>query len=121
MSPIHLENEQAKHTPGPWHVGQGNGEGCIFADGDGVRMRLEEHGTALYPIAKCAMGWNKEEDEANAAFIVKACNAHDTLMSALADCINGLQIAQRRLSTIQFTGLERAKALLAKTNEEGQA
>lgn len=38
----------SKHTPGPWHMGAGNGEGGIFAD-DG-RMRFE-NGTTLYPIA----------------------------------------------------------------------
>ena len=35
---------------GKWHVGQGNGEGSVFAD-DG-RMRMENNGTTLYPICK---------------------------------------------------------------------
>jgi len=27
------------HTKGPWHVGDGNGEGSVFAD-EGRRMRV---------------------------------------------------------------------------------
>ena len=33
-----------------WHVGQGNGEGSVFADAG--RMRLESGGTTLTPICK---------------------------------------------------------------------
>ena len=33
-----------------WHVGQGNGAGCVFADAG--RMRLEDGDTMLYPICQ---------------------------------------------------------------------
>ena len=55
------------HTPGPWHMGAGNGEGSVFADNG--RMRLEAGGTTLYPIASVNHGWNAAEDEANARAI----------------------------------------------------
>ena len=59
-----------KHTPGPWHMGAGNGEGSIFADNG--RTRLEIGGTTLYPIAQIGRGWNEAEDEANARLIAAA-------------------------------------------------
>lgn len=59
-----------KHSVGPWHQGAGNGEGSIFADCG--RTRLEEGGTTLYPIASVNIGFDQEEDEANAALIAAA-------------------------------------------------
>lgn len=70
---------QAKHTPGPWHVGTGNGEGSIFADAG--RMRLESGGTTLYPICKINGSWAGREDEtaANARLIAAAPDLLDRL------------------------------------------
>lgn len=59
-----------KHTPGPWHVGAGNGLGHIFPDTG--RTRLEEGGTALYPVASINGGWNAVEDAANGQLIAAA-------------------------------------------------
>lgn len=57
------------HTPGPWHVGYGNGRNHIFGP-EGSRRRLEEPGgTTLYPIAEANHGWDEREDEANARLI----------------------------------------------------
>lgn len=70
-----------KHTPGPWHVGQGNGEGSIFSD-DG-RMRLETGGTTLYPICEINHGWSKDEDDANARLIAAAPDLLEALTLAL--------------------------------------
>jgi len=66
-----------QHTPGPWHIGIGNGLGCIFPDTG--RMRLEEGGTALYPIASIHNGWNAVEDAANGQLI----SAAPTMLAAL--------------------------------------
>ncbi len=65
------------HTKGHWHVGQGNGEGSIFAD-EG-RMRLTDKGTALYPICTMVRGWNDAEDEANARLVAAAPALHAAL------------------------------------------
>ena len=60
----------ATHTPGPWHVGVGNGAGSIFCDGD-ERMSLTEDGaTALVPI--CRINGSTPEDHANARLIAAA-------------------------------------------------
>jgi hypothetical protein len=59
-----------EHTPAPWHVGIGNGEGSIFSDSG--RTRLEDGGTTLYPICSYNRGWNADEDAANARLIASA-------------------------------------------------
>ena len=58
------------HTKGAWHIGEGNGEGSIFADSG--RTRLESDGTTLYPICQVNNGWNEAEDAANARLIATA-------------------------------------------------
>ena len=62
--------DKKRHTPGPWHVGAGNGEGSIFAENG--RTRLEIGGTTLHPIAQMGRGWDEEEDEANARLVAAA-------------------------------------------------
>jgi hypothetical protein len=61
---------KATHTKGPWHIGQGNGEGSIFCESG--RTRLESGGTTLYPICDISRGWDEEEDKANARLIASA-------------------------------------------------
>ena len=61
---------QATHTKGPWHTGQGNGEGSIFCESG--RMRLESGGTTLYPVCAISRGWDEGEDAANAHLIAAA-------------------------------------------------
>lgn len=57
-------------TPGPWHIGAGNGEGSIFSHYG--RMRAESGGTTLYPICTMVRGWNDAEDDANARLVAAA-------------------------------------------------
>jgi hypothetical protein len=75
-----MKNE-TNHTPGPWHVGAGNGEGAIFAESG--RIRLEQGGTTLYPVANIGMGWSAAEDTANAHLISAAPELLDALFNAL--------------------------------------
>ena len=72
------------HTPGPWHIGSGNGEGSIFAENG--RMRLETGGTTLYPICHNVSTWNIDEDDANARLIAAAPD----LLAALETCVSEL-------------------------------
>lgn len=67
-----------QHTKGPWHIGEGNGDGSIFADSGRVR------GTTLYPIAQVSRGWNATEDDANARLIASAPD----LLDALRDLVS---------------------------------
>lgn len=73
-----------KHTKGPWHIGQGNGEGFIFPETG--RMRMEMGGTTLYPICKITTGWSEEEDQANARRIVACVNACEGIPTAALEC-----------------------------------
>lgn len=57
-----------EHTPVPWHVG-----------GDG-RIVYEETG---YAICNAVVYHGKWDGQENAAFIVRAANAHDDLVAAL--------------------------------------
>jgi hypothetical protein len=78
---------QATHTKGPWHTGQGNGEGSIFCESG--RMRLESGGTTLYPVCAISRGWDEGEDAANARLIAAAPD----LLEALRGLIDQLEAA----------------------------
>lgn len=60
------------HTPGPWHLNE---------------RHAEIHGPDEDSLADCVGGnsFSFEQNRINAAFIVRACNAHDDLLAALHD------------------------------------
>jgi hypothetical protein len=77
----------AKHTPGPWHTGAGNGEGSIFCK-EG-RLRLNDRGTALYSICQVTHGYDQAEDDANASLIAAAPELLEALRRLLdSPCCN---------------------------------
>lgn len=56
-----------------------------------------------------------DNTEANAEFIVKACNCHYDLLTALDDCIEALAFLEKRTSTkTNPPTLEKARAVAAK-------
>jgi len=68
------------HTPLPWSLASGGRliireEPCISDECDHYSVALLTAHSLVLP----------EQAKANAAFIVKACNAHDRLISALTD------------------------------------
>ena len=67
-----------QHTPLPWRTARA-GERIGFADAHITGANRRPVATTLYPLAKS--DW-RAEDEANARFIVQACNAHDELLAA---------------------------------------
>ena len=77
-------NTTTKHTPGPWHIGVGNGEGSIFADNG--RTRIEIGGTTLYPICQVNRKWEDEEDEANARLIAAAPELLQAIKDLFREC-----------------------------------
>lgn len=66
---------EAKQTAGPWeYAGPYVGDGANFADGDwGIYSPLGESGPVVALV----------NSEANARFIVLACDVHDELVAAL--------------------------------------
>jgi hypothetical protein len=105
---------KAKHTATPW-----------FADSEGAIWRrdpkeLYENGGGVAgdaPIARASAGkadWeNKYPVEANAKFIVRACNAHDDLIADLRRIGEMCRIAQ-----VDRIILEAISAALAKAGAE---
>ena len=82
--------EQVQHTPGPWHVGAGNGIGSVFGP-EGHRAQMTDDGTALAPICMMVRGFGglvhrdkfPPEDEANAQLIAAAPDLLDACEETL--------------------------------------
>lgn len=95
------------HTPGPWHMGQGNGEGSIFAETG--RMRGEAGGTVLYPIAVVVRGWEEAEDEANARLVAEAPALLEALRWALEQIEDDLDPDHQAALAAAWDTVERAE------------
>jgi hypothetical protein len=63
---------EAKHTPGPWKY---EADDNVIIGGDGLIMTWQTRSIDV----------GVAERDANAEFIVRACNSHDDLMAALED------------------------------------
>lgn len=70
---------QAKHRPLPWFVTEG-----------GRHVRKSTPGT-VEMIADCSETGRPDDECANAAFIVQACNAHHQLVEALKEVVAALR------------------------------
>lgn len=95
------------HTPTPWEIREhnyGNVRGAhgLFMVGNNA------------PIADGIYGRNISEADANADFIVKACNAHDDLVAVLEKITDEMT----RLNTVMKETWEEAQSLLAKARGE---
>jgi len=66
-----------KHTPGPWSVGTG----LRTSAGKGIGFIAE---------IKTLPNRDYQQMEANADFIVRACNSHDELLEALKECLKAV-------------------------------
>ena len=71
------------HTPTPWVCGP------EYEDGNPTYIHKDGHA-----IADCSMGYGVEDD-ANAAFIVKAVNNHDALVQALQALVDNVNDYER--------------------------
>jgi hypothetical protein len=101
-----------QHTPGPWHIGSGNGEGSIFAKNG--RMRLETGGTTLYAICHNVSTWNIDEDDANARLIAAAPD----LLEALETCVSELnQLAFLANDKLANAAIEKSIEAIRKAKE----
>lgn len=91
----------AQHTPGPWHTTPPDA-----SYHDVVRIYAEGDAEGSLPIAVCPQragnfqrvlaGETDKDGEtlANAAFIVRAVNAHDELVAALERAAEALELAR---------------------------
>lgn len=68
-----------EHTPTPWKANLTHNEPCVYAgtgSGRGIAYMQAENTPHIE---------NSAERAANAAFIVRACNAHEDLVAALRE------------------------------------
>lgn len=97
-----------KHTAGPWEVS--------YHDANGQRIVSNKH----IEICTCwhhCVGSIEKEMEANAAFIVLACNNHDDLIAALSQMVD-IWEGPRELAAVKFAAaVVNARAVLARAKE----
>lgn len=70
-------------TPGPWYV-------RTLPDGSGAFIEAKAPGRPYNQEILADDYWEEFSKAADAAFIVKACNAHDELVAALRECVKRL-------------------------------
>lgn len=87
---------ETKHTPTPWYKVQ------EFANRWAIEYRKDGFvplSLAKITITCCEVSGGKdEENSANAAFIVRACNSHDDLVAALEKCVEALKDASFKVT-----------------------
>jgi len=113
----------AEHTPTPWRVEQGTGlvwGNCtIFDDGTPDRLGVPVTDGQIERAWSKGNGPSYEEMEANAAFIAKACNAHEALVKALQEAKRQLEAYELAASGENYNSLQINDALaLALTSAE---
>jgi len=78
---------QAQHTPVPWHYWERNdSRKYVIADSEATEAGRMPLGTNM--IADVVPVSTGNHHEANAAFIVRACNAHDEMLTACRARLN---------------------------------
>lgn len=105
----------AMHTPTPWQLSPDD-KTCIW----GHRVNDATGITASYFFTLAETMGYKTEREANAAFIVRACNSHAQLVDALDDCQGVLDYLNRQLagkSVAVRIVLDKARAALTAAQE----
>ena len=102
---ISREFPDPAHTPLPWWI---DDDGFIAAgSGDDYQTVADPH---CRPTVDCG-----DENGANAAFIISACNSHYELLAALKDCRAALHATKESL------GLDHPAAIIAADNAIAKA
>lgn len=93
------------HTPTPWYTGEGKAARIVYAQHGFAVADATIYHARIEPVM---------EAEENAAFIVRACNAHDDLVAALQAAVARVEIANAEGDPIMSAWLPDARAALAK-------
>ena len=107
---------KAQHTPGPWKINKENG--LIYADREDDEIEVSPCICVFEDRGNASPVWvdREEEAQANAQFIVTACNSHYELLEALQRL--QLEVIHFRDSGIGIphlnTALEAAKSAIQK-------
>ena len=108
-----MSEKQETFTPGPWHCGQLNGEGAIFAN-NGKRLTIENGLHSLHPICHVQNTFGKE-DQANARLIAAAPDMLE-MCKLFEECMANLDGASEPFDTSYE--LAKVRAVLAKVEGE---
>jgi hypothetical protein len=103
---------EAKHTPTPWRVidnEPGNGYGSM----DIAPLLIEGE---FFAVAAIIGDVARIDPQANAAYIVRACNSHAALVEALKACAGVLSGEGMSKSSL-VDALEKTRAALALAGE----
>ena len=97
-----------KHTPGPWFT---VGDHSILIGADDGKQMLGKvlHGHRIQKWTR-----SLKEAQANARFIVTACNCHDELLDSLCAAVARIELANQEGESILSAWLPDAKAAIAK-------
>jgi hypothetical protein len=104
---------EAKHTPTPWRVidnEPGNGYGSM----DITPLLIEGESYAIAAVIGDVAGI---DPQANAAFIVRACNSHDALVEALKELLGVSCVFGQSSSTKIVAANQKDEAALALAGE----
>ena len=105
---------KAAHTPTPWSVRASRndeGYGLLICDED--QTILAGMDTWLGPTPEAEM-------EANAAFIVRACNSHAALVEALETLLNCPDLNMDSLEIETEGAIDQARAAIARATGQGE-
>jgi hypothetical protein len=79
------EHGESQHTPTPWKLGASWANGRIIGPNDQSVVDLEDDDACGDPECCGAPTYRVVLSEADAAFIVRACNSHAALVAAIND------------------------------------
>ena len=102
---------KTKHTPLPWHFQ----DEYIRADSE----NMDDSGNVVADVYCKPSTTHAEIMEANAAFIVRACNSHDELVAALESMMpERIGYGQSMSIDMYLNAVDKARAALAKAKGE---
>lgn len=107
-----MPDSQTNHTPTPWSL-----DGVEWIDTEAGGYRFRRLSSWDQTIALVQVDEDDEEQQANAEFIVRACNSHQDLMEALrsiADASDGTEIGTSELRALKNRMGDIARAAIAK-------
>ncbi len=112
-----MTTTQTKHTALPWLLMP---DGLTISGNDPEGARYQEiakmrDGNSVHPH----LAVTTEEQQANAAFIVRACNSHEELVGALEMCIEYFEGVTEREVEPSSEAYLKARSALAKARGEG--
>ena len=102
-----MPEQQSKHTPGPWSIENFSPDHLEIGNYEGENCQAICQ--VLYYGASDAI------DEANADFIIGACNAHDDLLAALIRMVAENEPAAE--DSPRRAGYEQAQAAITKATK----